>query len=343
MGTYVVTGGAGFIGSFLCQKLLELGHRVINIDNFVDTYDYQMKVKNVLISVNKSTDFTFIDKNLDLTKLQSSVNSDKYQLEIVDIRNSDALQQVFQYKKIDTVIHLAALAGVRPSIKDPLSYIDVNINGTTNLLEVMKKNNLNKWICASSSSVYGNNSKVPFAENDTVDFAISPYAATKKSCEIIGHTYYHLYNINTIMLRFFTVYGPRQRPDLAIHTFTKQIHSNKPIHYYGDGSSKRDYTFISDIIEGIIQSIHYLDKNKDVYEIINLGENQTISLKEMVTSIEVNLNKKAIYKYLPIQPGDVINTYADISKAQQLLNYYPQVPFHQGIKKFVKWYKGESK
>lgn len=343
MKTYVVTGGAGFIGSFLCQKLLEQGYRVINIDNFADNYDYKVKIKNVLASTNKDTDFTFIEKKLDLSRLQSLVNDNMYQLEIADICNANSLTSIFRYKKIDSVIHLAALAGVRPSINDPLSYINVNIRGTTNLLEIMKQNKINKWICASSSSVYGNNSKIPFTETDIVDNAISPYAATKKSCEIIGHVYHHLYKINTIMLRFFTVYGPRQRPDLAIHKFTNQIDLNKPINFYGDGSTKRDYTYVTDIIDGILQSINYLKINKSVFEIINLGDNHTITLKEMVTTIEENLNKKAVYKYLPNQPGDVPQTFADISKAQQLLNYQPKVNFQLGIKQFVEWYKGETR
>lgn len=342
MRTYVVTGGAGFIGSFLCQTLLELGHRVINIDNFQDAYNYKIKIKNVLASVHHQTDFTFIEKDLDISRLKSIVNNEFYQLEVVDIRDSESLESLFQYKKIDTVIHLAALAGVRPSIKDPLAYIDVNIKGTTNLLEVMRKNKIKKWICASSSSVYGNNLKTPYVEDDIVDYSISPYASTKKSCEVIGHTYHHLYNINTIMLRFFTVYGPRQRPDLAIHQFTKQIDENIPIHFYGDGYTKRDYTYVTDIVDGIIQSIQYLESNKSVFEIINLGNCHTITLKEMVHAIEVNLNKKAIYKYLPLQPGDVTQTYADITKAKQLLNYQPKINFEQGITNFIKWYRGES-
>lgn len=340
--TYVVTGGAGFIGSFLCQTLLEHGHKVINIDNFIDNYDYKVKIKNVLESVHNNIEFTFIEKILDLSRLQSIVNNETYQLEVCDIRNTEALESIFRYKKIDGVIHLAALAGVRPSIKDPQSYIDVNIQGTTNLLEVMKKNKINKWICASSSSVYGNNNTIPFTEEDIVDYSISPYAATKKSCEIIGYTYYHLYKINTIMLRFFTVYGPRQRPDLAIHKFTKQIDSNTPIHFYGDGSTTRDYTYVSDIINGIIQSIQYLETHSSVYEIINLGNHQTVSLKEMVHTIEKSLNKKAVFRYLPPQPGDVTQTYANISKAQHLLSYQPSVNFQQGITHFIEWYKGDS-
>lgn len=342
MKTYVVTGGAGFIGSFLCQTLLSLGHSVINIDNFVDTYSYQTKIKNVLASLQKSTEFTFIEKSLDLSRLQSLVNNDNYQLEILDIRDQLALEKLFQQHKIDTVIHLAALAGVRPSIKDPLAYMDVNIHGTTILLETMKKNKINKWICASSSSVYGNNQHIPFTETDVVDYSISPYAATKKSCEIIGHTYHHLYKMNVIMLRFFTVYGPRQRPDLAIHTFTKQIDNNEPIQFFGDGSTKRDYTYITDIIDGIMKSIEYVETNHSVFEIINLGENHTVTLKEMVKIIEDELGKEAVLQYLPIQPGDVIQTYANITKANQLLNYHPSVHFQQGIKYFIKWYRGNN-
>lgn len=341
--TYVVTGGAGFIGSHLCQIILEQGHRIINIDNFTNNYSYQTKISNVLASVKKNTPFSFIEKKIDLIKLSTIVNNEQYRLEVIDIRDTRKLEILFQSEEIDMVIHLAALAGVRPSIKNPLSYIDVNIHGTTTLLEVMRKNNIHKWICASSSSVYGNNSTVPFSEEDTVDYSISPYAATKKSCEIIGYTYYHLYHINTIMLRFFTVYGPRQRPDLAIHTFTRLIDSGTPIPFYGDGNTKRDYTYITDIIDGILASISYLSTNTSIYEIINLGEQQTVSLKKLVTTIEENLHKKAILTYLPLQPGDVVQTYADITKARQLLHYQPQVDLHHGIKKFIKWYKGATR
>jgi UDP-glucuronate 4-epimerase len=234
------------------------------------------------------------------------------------------------------------MAGVRPSIQDPLLYEEVNVRGTMNILELMKKNNIKKFVCASSSSVYGNNEKVPFSEEDNVDRAISPYAATKKTCEIIAHTYFYLYNINTIMLRFFTVYGPRQRPDLAIHKFTKMISAGEKIPFYGDGTTQRDYTYIEDIIDGVTKSIKYVEENENVYEIINLGESETISLKRMVETIEKELKIKAILDIQPMQDGDVNRTYADISKAKEILKYKPETKFDDGIKKFVNWYTNQK-
>ncbi len=342
MKTYLVTGGAGFIGSHLVEKLLKNGNKVINIDNFNEFYNYNIKVKNVLDSTGK------IQKNDDgeikvneLQDLKKLVDSENYILEIVDITNMEILEEVFQRNKIDTVIHLAAMAGVRPSIEKPLLYEKVNIRGTMNILELINKYNIKKFICASSSSVYGNNEKVPFSEKDNVDRAISPYAATKKSCEIIGHSYHHLYDIDTIMLRFFTVYGPRQRPDLAIHKFTKAIIEEKEIPFYGDGTTQRDYTYIDDIIDGVLKSIIYLEKNKNIYEIINLGESETISLRKMVKTLENEIGKKAVLKKLSMQPGDVNRTFADISKAKELIGYDPKTKFEEGIKKFVNWYRNK--
>ncbi len=342
MKTYLVTGGAGFIGSHLVEKLLKNGNKVINIDNFNEFYNYNIKVKNVLDSTGK------IQKNDDgeikvneLQDLKKLVDSENYILEIVDITNMEILEEVFQRNEIDTVIHLAAMAGVRPSIEKPLLYEKVNIRGTMNILELINKYNIKKFICASSSSVYGNNEKVPFSEKDNVDRAISPYAATKKSCEIIGHSYHHLYDIDTIMLRFFTVYGPRQRPDLAIHKFTKAIIEEKEIPFYGDGTTQRDYTYIDDIIDGVLKSIIYLEKNKNIYEIINLGESETISLRKMVKTLENEIGKKAVLKKLSMQPGDVNRTFADISKAKELIGYDPKTKFEEGIKKFVNWYRNK--
>lgn len=343
MKTYVVTGGSGFIGSHLCQRLLLQGHRVINIDNFSDFYDYKVKIQNTLESVHNKEKFIYKGKTSDLQQLVSKVDSPRYQLKIADIRNYQDMNTIFQQEKIDAVIHLAALAGVRPSIENPLTYVDVNIQGTMVILEILKKYGINKFICASSSSVYGNNQKIPFSENDFVDKAISPYAATKKSCEIIGHTYFHLYHIDTIMLRFFTVYGPRQRPDLAIHKFTNMITNDVPIPVFGDGSTRRDYTYIDDIIDGIIKSIDYIEKHQHIFEILNLGENHTISLQEMIATIERHLSKKAIKTHLPMQPGDVIQTYADIEKAKKLIGYHPQTEFEEGIKQFITWYKGAKR
>ena len=342
MKTYLVTGGAGFIGSHLVEKLLKNGNKVINIDNFNEFYNYNIKVKNVLDSTGK------IQKNDDgeikvneLQDLKKLVDSENYILEIVDITNMEILEEIFQRNEIDTVIHLAAMAGVRPSIEKPLLYEKVNIRGTMNILELINKYNIKKFICASSSSVYGNNEKVPFSEKDNVDRAISPYAATKKSCEIIGHSYHHLYDIDTIMLRFFTVYGPRQRPDLAIHKFTKAIIEEKEIPFYGDGTTQRDYTYIDDIIDGVLKSIIYLEKNENIYEIINLGESETISLRKMVKTLENEIGKKAVLKKLSMQPGDVNRTFADISKAKELIGYDPKTKFEEGIKKFVNWYRNK--
>ena len=311
MKTYLITGAAGFIGSHLAETLLKSGNRVINIDNFNDFYDVNIKIKNVLSSVNKS-DFLVETPE----ELKQIVDSENYKLEVSDIRESSDIEKIFSENKIDMVINLAAMAGVRPSLENPVLYSDVNIKGFLNILELCKKYNIKKFIQASSSSVYGNNDSVPFKETDSVDFAISPYAATKKAGEIIGHVYHSLYNIDMIQLRFFTVYGPRQRPDLAIHKFTKMISEGKEIPFYGDGTTKRDYTYIDDIIDGIVKSILFLEKNSSIYEILNLGESQTISLKTMVTTIEKELGIKAILKLLPLQPGDVPITNADISKAK---------------------------
>ncbi len=320
MKTYLVTGGAGFIGSHLCDYLLENGARVINVDNFNDFYNPGIKEKNIAQHLGK----------------------ENYTVERTDIRDLGSLDRIFGQNKIDTVVHLAAMAGVRPSIEKPLLYEEVNVAGTMNLLEMCKKYDIKNFVCASSSSVYGNNKQVPFKETDIVDFAISPYAATKKSCEVMGHTYHHLYGIDMAMLRFFTVYGPRQRPDLAIHKFTKIIIQGDELPFYGDGTTKRDYTYIEDIIDGVVKSIKYVEENSGVYEIFNLGESQTISLSHMLKCIEEELGTKATVKRLPMQAGDVEKTFADISKAKEILGYNPKTKFEDGIKKFIKWYIAEN-
>ncbi|MGU3374675.1 GDP-mannose 4,6-dehydratase [Chryseobacterium sp. M5A1_1a] len=335
---YLITGGSGFIGSHLIERLLRNGHSVINIDNFDDFYNYQIKIKNTLESIDKISDFEFSDKETDIQRLASLSHSHNYTLYYQDIRDKKGLENIFKSHSIDMVIHLAALAGVRPSIERPLEYEEVNVRGTMNLWELCKGFNIKKFVCASSSSVYGNNEKVPFAETDNVDNPISPYAATKKCGEILGHVYHELYHIDMIQLRFFTVYGPRQRPDLAIHKFTKLISEGMEIPFYGDGNTARDYTYIDDIIDGIIKSILYLEKNSDVYEIINLGENQVITLTDMVTTIESAMKMTAVRKNLPMQPGDVTKTNADITKAQVLIGYQPSTDFQNGIKKFVEWF-----
>lgn len=347
----IVTGGAGFIGSHLCEKLLSLNHRVVNIDNFNDFYDFKIKIRNVLESINSKElirDFQSVAESTKIKKdelikaLCDIAESKKYKICYGDIRDDEFLEKIFSDENPDVVINLAGMAGVRPSLSKPLLYEDVNVRGTMNILEMCRKYNVKKFIQASSSSVYGNNKKVPFKETDVVDFPISPYAATKKSCEVIGHVYHTLYKTDMFQLRFFTVYGERQRPDLAVHKFTKLILDEKPVSVYGDGNSFRDYTYIDDIIQGILKSMDYLLKNSNVYEILNLGNSHTISLNEMIKTIENELGKKAEIKNFPLQQGDVNKTYADISKAENLIGYSPKTDFGEGIKKFVKWYKQEN-
>ena len=339
MKTFLVTGGAGFIGSHLVERLLKQGERVVVIDNFHDFYDYQIKLKNLSEAIGFHLIPDSNSKEKDVSAFANETITEKFKLYYGDIRNDELIQYIFKIEQPHMVIHLAAFAGVRPSIENPLDYESVNIKGTMLLWEMCRKFGIKKFICASSSSVYGNNTKMPFAENDVVDFAISPYAATKKAVEVLGHVYHHLYNIDMIQLRFFTVYGPRQRPDLAIHKFTKLMDEGKPIPFYGDGTTARDYTFIDDILDGIQKSIKFLFENENIYEIINLGESKVITLNEMVETIEKVLGKKALLNRLPMQPGDVNLTNADISKAKNLIGYDPSTNFEEGIQKFIDWYK----
>ena len=342
MKNFLITGGAGFIGSTVAEKLLNNGDKVVVVDNFNDFYDYNRKIRNILEitnNFNKIGEFKNLSKDEKISKLIEIVNSDNFTLIYGDIRDREAMDRVFAENSFDLMFNPAAMAGVRPSLLDPMLYEDVNIRGYMNLLELCKKYGVKKFVQASSSSVYGNNKEVPFKETAIVDFAISPYAATKKSCEVMGHVYHNLYNIDMVQLRFFTVYGPKQRPDLAIHKFTKMILEDKPIPFYGDGTTKRDYTYIDDIVDGILKSIAYLFSNENIYEIFNLGESHVVSLKEMVETIENALGKKAILDIQPMQPGDVDKTYADISKAKAMLGYDPQTNFAEGIRKFVEWYK----
>jgi UDP-glucuronate 4-epimerase len=310
---YFITGGAGFIGSHLVDKLLADGHSVMTIDNFDDFYPREVKLKNIS-SASKNINFQLVEG---------------------DIRDGKILDEIFSINTFDIVIHLAAKAGVRPSIDNSSEYYDVNISGTVSLLEAMKRHNLKNLIFASSSSIYGNNENIPFSESDFVGFPISPYAATKKSGELICHTYHHLHNFKINCLRFFTVYGPRQRPDLAISKFSNLIDKGEKIPVFGDGSSQRDYTYIDDIIQGILLAID----NLNGFEIINLGESRTIKLIDLISIIENEIGKKAIIAYLPFQPGDVQITYADISKAKKLLSYNPTFEIEKGIKNFVEWMK----
>lgn len=320
----LVTGGAGFIGSHLCEKLLLEGNKVIIIDNFNDFYDPKIKRNNI--------------DEIKNTMKKNSIDINRLELYEGDFRDEEFLNRLFDNNNIDIIVHLAAMAGVRPSIENPKLYYDVNITGTLNLLEQCKRKEIKKFIFASSSSVYGNNEKVPFAEIDIVDTPISPYAATKKSGELMCHTYHYLFDMSIASLRFFTVYGPRQRPDLAIHKFTRLIKEKQPIPFFGDGSTSRDYTYIDDIVDGIIRSMRWVNSNEKGYDVFNLGGDKTVSLKEMVESIEETLGIDAIIDKLPMQPGDVNRTCADISHSNEILGYSPQVTFKQGIEKFVKWY-----
>jgi UDP-glucuronate 4-epimerase len=312
----LVTGAAGFIGSHVCEQLVKAGNLVIGVDNFDSFYAVQIKESN-------------------LAQLKQS---DHFKLYKIDIRDSNGLNEIFSSANIDVVIHLAAKAGVRPSIDSIEEYYDVNINGTVSLLESMRKHGIKKMLFASSSSIYGNNKKVPFSETDNVDNPISPYASTKKSGELLCHVYHHLYNFDISCLRFFTVYGPRQRPDLAIYKFTKLINEGKSIPFYGDGLTSRDYTYITDIVNGISCALSHLKG----YNIYNLGESKIITLRHLVDTIEHVLEKKAILNFLPMQQGDVSRTYADISKAETEIGYHPEYDIETGIKEFVDWYKKSS-
>ena len=317
MTTYFITGGAGFIGSSLTKKLLENGKKVVTIDNFCDFYNPKIKENNI----------------------KEFEENQNYKIYRADIRDRQAIKKIFDENEIDIVMHLAAMAGVRPSIENPILYQEVNCMGTQNLLEEMKSHNIKNLVMASSSSVYGNCKEVPFREDMVVDFAISPYAATKKANEVMTHVYHKLFDMNVIMLRFFTVYGPKQRPDLAINKFTRLMLEDKEIPMFGDGTTSRDYTYIDDIVDGIQRSCEYCMNNKDVYEILNIGNSSPVSLREMIQTIGKALNKEPKIKQLPMQPGDVDRTYADISKAKKLIGYEPKVSFEQGIKNFVEWYK----
>lgn len=317
----LVTGGAGFIGSHLCENLLNNDNNIIILDNLNNFYDINIKKNNLKIIESIAT-----KKNIKLKKI------------IGDIRDNEILDDIFKNNKIDLIIHLAAMAGVRPSIENSKLYYDVNINGTLNLLEYAKYYNVNKFIFASSSSIYGNNTKTPYVENDITDFQISPYGATKKSGELLCHVYHKLYNIDIICLRFFTVYGPRQRPDLAIHKFFNLILNSKPISMYGKGDTKRDYTYIDDIIQGIKKSINYLLNNNNIFEVFNIGSSTPITLKEMIKHIKNTLNTKIKIIEYPEQLGDVKTTYANINKAISILGYHPNISFKEGIKLFKDWY-----
>lgn len=311
----LITGGAGFIGSHLIEQLLINNYKVTVVDNFDPFYSKDIKLKNISLVIS-SPYLTLID---------------------LDILNVEDLNSKLtgQY---GAIVHLAAKAGVHPSIENPIAYQDVNVKGTQNMLEFARHKNIKQFVFASSSSVYGTNINFPWKESDVSLKPISPYASTKISGELLGHVYSHLFGIRFIALRFFTVFGPRQRPDLAIHLFSKKILNNEPINFFGNGSTRRDYTYITDTVHGIVNAIQY---TRTPYEVFNLGNHQTVSLSEMIQTLEFVFNKKAIVNRLPEQMGDVPITFADISKAEQLLNYLPRTNFKQGVINFKNWLEAQ--
>jgi UDP-glucuronate 4-epimerase len=315
MKNILITGGAGFIGSHLVDRLLaEGGWRIIVVDDFNDFYDPAIKRENV----------------------RALLASPDYELVEADIRNPSAFARVFDETQFDCIVHLAARAGVRPSLKEPRLYVETNINGTLNLLELARAHGVKQFVFGSSSSVYGMNAKIPFSEDDPIFNPISPYAATKAAGELLCHSFAHLYDMRIVCLRFFTVYGARQRPDLAIHKFAKLISAGKPIPVFGDGTTRRDYTYIDDIIAGVRAAIDY---DQSSYEVINLGESRTVELHELISLLEKALDRHAEIDRQPLQPGDVTQTFADITKARRLLGYDPQTQIEAGIEKFVEWFQ----
>ncbi|MEO7166367.1 MAG: GDP-mannose 4,6-dehydratase [Spartobacteria bacterium] len=307
----LVTGGAGFIGSHLVEKLLAAGHQVDILDDFNDFYDPEIKRGNI------------------------AAFADKITVHQADLRDPRAVSEVFRHGKFETVVHLAARAGVRPSIGHPQLYYDTNVSGTLHLLEAARAVGIDRFIFASSSSVYGLSKTVPFSEDLHLTQTVSPYAATKIAGEFLCSTYSHLYRMRIVALRFFTVYGPRQRPDLAIHQFTRRIWAGEPINQFGDGTTRRDYTYIDDIIQGVVASLGY---DGPLFDIFNLGENETIQLQDLIAEIEAALGRKAIIQRLPEQAGDVPLTCADISKARRLLGYEPTTPLRDGLPRFIEWF-----
>jgi UDP-glucuronate 4-epimerase len=308
----LVTGGAGFIGSHLVEKLLAAGHRVSILDDFNDFYDPQIKQENI-----------------------AGVAKD-VEVHHVDLRDDQAIRSLFRGARFDAIAHLAARAGVRPSIQNPQLYYHTNVAGTLHLLEAARLTGVERLIFASSSSVYGVSKRVPFSEDQHLTQTISPYAATKMAGEFLCSTFSHLYQIRVVVLRYFTVYGPRQRPDLAIHQFTRKIWAGQPIDQFGDGTTRRDYTYIDDIISGTMAALDY---NGDLFDIFNLGESETIRLMDLIAAIENTLGKKAKINRSPEQPGDVPLTFADISKARKSLGYNPATPLSVGLPRFIEWFR----
>jgi len=311
MSHILVTGGAGFIGSHLVDSLLADGVAVTVLDNFDSFYDRRIKERNI----------------------KDHTSNPLWHLIETDLRDLAAIRDQLR-GDFDAIVHLAAKAGVRPSIADPTAYQDTNVRGTQNLLEIARDRGIQQFVFASSSSVYGVNPRVPWSEDDHVLQPISPYASTKVSGELLGHVYSHLYGIRFVALRFFTVYGPRQRPDLAIHKFAKLMLEGRPVPMFGDGTTRRDYTYIDDIVTGVRSAIAY---NRSRYEVINLGNNETLSLAEMIRGLEAALGASATVQRLPEQPGDVPQTWARIDKARALLGYEPRTSYDEGLRRFVEW------
>jgi len=314
---FLVTGGAGFIGSHVCERLLGLGHAVWAFDDLNPFYDPTIKERGLQSLQVFGKPFTFVRG---------------------DVTERAALDALFASVKFDQIVHLAARAGVRPSLQEPALYQRVNVEGTVNLLEAARLAGVKKVTIASSSSVYGTNAGVPFSECDPVFSAISPYAASKLACEALGHVYHHIYGMDVAMLRFFTVYGPRQRPDLAIHKFAQLISLGKPIPVFGDGSTARDYTYVTDTVDGVIACT----QKEFGCEIFNLGESQTVTLSRLIELLEKSLGRKAIIDRQPSQPGDVPITYANIDKARAKLGYNPKVKIEEGIPKFIEWFRQQQ-
>ena len=325
MARLFLTGGAGFIGSTCSERLLKEGHDIVTIDNFNSYYNPELK-----------------EKNITLVRKVAEEYGREYTVIRGDIRDAELINKIFDENEFDAVIAWAANAGVRPSIEDPKYYVDVNIVGLTNILEAMRHHECKKLVFISSSSVYGNNKKVPFSEKDAVDNPISPYAASKKAGELICYTYHALFKLDIHCLRYFTVYGPRQRPDLAINKFTRLMLEGQPIPMFGDGTTSRDYTYVDDTVDGTVRSMYYLLNNENVYDIFNLGGSHPISLKGLIDVIANELGIEPIINQLPMQPGDVNITYSDFSHAKEVLDYNPQVRIEEGIHNFVEWYKKEN-
>jgi UDP-glucuronate 4-epimerase len=331
---FLVTGGAGFIGSHVCERLLRDGHAVWAFDDLNDFYEPQLKRRNLKEIEATAGGCAAAAPHRRRSSAAATQLGTPFEFIHGDITDRAALDEIFSSVKFDQVIHLAARAGVRPSLADPALYQRVNVEGTVNVLEAARTHRVKKITIASSSSVYGVNSKTPFSESDPIFSAVSPYAASKLACEALGHVWHHIYRMDVVMLRFFTVYGPRQRPDLVIYKFAKLISAGKPIPVFGDGSAARDYTYITDTLDGIMACT----RKEFGYELFNLGESQTVKLNDLIAMLEELLGQKAVIDRQPVQPGDVPITFADISKARARLGYNPCVKFEQGLPKFVDWF-----